>query len=150
MGSLIRETVIRIAEKRWFRLLFFLFLFYKLIFNVFTADFVVPRVVSRFTESTLSCNFKTFSLFFGIEAESIELKTKGLFDGEVLFQTKRLAVRYNLLSLLFLKLKVSEVAIETGNLFLHEKEGVWNFNTLVRPSATKVKPVEKNPNLWKR
>ncbi|BDA79712.1 hypothetical protein LPTSP3_g26420 [Leptospira kobayashii] len=143
MGSLIRETVIRIAEKRWFRLLFFLFLFYKLIFNVFTADFVVPRVVSRFTESTLSCNFKTFSLFFGIEAESIELKTKGLFDGEVLFQTKRLAVRYNLLSLLFLKLKVSEVAIETGNLFLHEKEGVWNFNTLVRPSATKVKPVEK-------
>ncbi|WP_411821846.1 LIC_11026 family protein [Leptospira sp. 'Mane'] len=143
MGSLIRETILRIAGKRWFRLLFVLFLFYKLIFNSFTADFVVPGIVSRFTESTLSCNFTTFSLFFGIEAESVELKTKGVFDGEVLFQTKRLALRYNLLSLLFLKLKISEVSIENGNLFLHERGGVWNFATLLKPSSAAKKPVEK-------
>lgn len=124
------ENVRQIANKIWFRSFLILYLLYKLIFNSFTADLLLPKVVSSFTNAELALDTKTFSLFFGFEANDIQFKTKGDFQGESLFEAKRLALRYNLLSLLFLKLKLSELAIDSATIFLHEKNGIWNYASI--------------------
>lgn len=131
------ENLRRIASKTWFRSLLVLFLLYKLLFNAYSADFFLPQIVSRFTDAELKIDTRTFSLFFGLETNSVQLRTKGLFSNETIFEAKRVALRYNLLSLLFLKLKLSEIAIESGTLFLHEKNGVWNYTKIAKTMAKK-------------
>jgi hypothetical protein len=140
--SLVLETLRKIATKTWFRFFLILFLIYKSIFNAYSADFIFPRAVSAFTNAELAIDVKTFSLFFGLDARAIRFKTKAPFASENLFEAKRLALRYNLLSLIFLKLKITEVAIESGILFLHEKDGVWNYSVIAKPSQPKVVPEE--------
>lgn len=148
MGSLFLENLHRIATKTWFRLLLTLFLIYKSVFNVYSADYILPRLVESFTNAELEIDTKVFSLFFGLETNSIRLKLKNEFPNESIFEAKRLALRYNLLSLLYLKLKVSEIAIESGTLFLHERGGVWNFSRIAKATTAKPEPIpETSPPL---
>ncbi len=134
MVSRFKENINKVAQKTSFRIFLGFFLLYKLFFNSFTADILIPRLVSSLTTSRLEANFSTFSLFFGIEAKSVKwVALDPSFSEETIFDAKRLAVRYNLLSLLFLKLKISEVAIESGSLYLHEKNGVWNVLSILKP-----------------
>ncbi|MDZ4727634.1 MAG: hypothetical protein SH817_15860 [Leptospira sp.] len=135
MASFFLENLRSIASKTWFRFFLVFFLIYKSIFNPFTGDYLIPRLVSQFTNAELEINVKTFSLFFGLDAKDVRLKTKAPFANESLFEAKRLALRYNLLSLIILKLKISEIAIESGTIFLHEKDNVWNYVSIAKPSV---------------
>ncbi len=96
--------------------------------------------MGQFTHAKLEVDTKCFSLFFGLETGRVRLSIEKDFPNEALFEAKRLALRYNLLSLLFLKLKISEVAIESGTLFLHEKNGLWNYSRLAKASEKKIEP----------
>jgi len=109
----------------------FLFLLYKSIFNVLLANALVPQVFSQISTGKFAGNFTCFSLFFGIEVENLSLTEQNAT--KPLFQTKRLALRYNLPWLFLGKLKVSDLALEETEIALLERDGVWNFETLFPP-----------------
>nr|WP_135355040.1 hypothetical protein [Leptospira ryugenii] len=76
-------------------------------------------------------------MFFGFEFENVRIETKEPFPEENLLQAKRLALRYQIPMLLLAKLKVSEIALESAEIHLHERNQIWNFATLLKPSDEK-------------
>ncbi len=142
MPSSVKDTILRFVKTRKFKVFLGFYVFYKLIFNVFTADFAVPLLFSKASTGSLQANFQTFSLFYGIEVKDLKILSGEDFQKAPVLTADRLALRYSLPSLLFLKLKVSSVALVQAKVYATEANGKWNFATLFPPS-TETKEIEE-------
>ncbi|EKJ88450.1 hypothetical protein CLV96_1334 [Leptospira meyeri] len=141
----ILKVSLGIAKTKTFRGLFVLFLLYKSLFNAFTADLIVPKLVSRFTLGKMEGNFRSFSLFFGIEIEDFRLYPGAPFESQPIVEAKRLCLRYNLPLLVFGKLKISEIGMQNGKIQIEESLGHWNFVSLLKQNkAEKQEPAPES------
>lgn len=135
-------TVIR-KKKFWFW--FAVLLIYKSVFNVFTGDYIFKKIFSSASSGTIQINVKRFSLFFGIIAEDVVISSGEDFGKEPVFRTKRLAAAYNLPWLLLGRLKLSEISLISPEIFLREKKGKWNIQTLFPPGKETPPPPASEP-----
>ncbi|NCN10979.1 MAG: hypothetical protein GW938_14155, partial [Leptospira sp.] len=83
---------------------------------------------------SLNANVTTFSLFYGIEIEDISLQSGAKFQEAEIFSAKELRLRYNLPLLIFLRAKVSEIALLDTKIQLKKIDEVWNYEELFPPS----------------
>lgn len=145
----ILKVSLGVAKTKTFRWFLVLFLLYKSIFNVFTADLLVPRLFSHFTMGKMEGNFRCFSLFFGIEIEDFRLSPGFPFEKTHLMEAGRIRLRYNLPLLFFGKIKITEIGLQNAKISLEERSGKWNFASIVKPSETptQVPPEDPKPPL---
>lgn len=134
----ILKVSLGIAKTKTFRGLLVLFLLYKSLFNAFTADLLVPKLVSHFTMGRMEGSFRTFSLFFGIEVNDLRLYPGLPFDHTPLLEAKELRLRYNLPLLLFGKIKISEIGLKNAKIQIEERSGQWNFVSLVKKTKSPI------------
>lgn len=132
----ILKVSLGVAKTKTFRWFLVLFLLYKSIFNVFTADLMVPRLFSHFTLGKMEGNFRCFSLFFGIEIEDFRLYPGFPFESNQLAEAGRIRLRYNLPLLFFGKIKISEIGLQNAKINLEERSGKWNFDSITKPTES--------------
>ncbi|TGM01263.1 LIC_11026 family protein [Leptospira jelokensis] len=132
-----------IAKTKTFRGLFVLVLLYKLVFNQFTANWLLPKLVSHFTMAKLEGEFTCFSLFFGIEIQNLRVTPGGPFSESPLLTAKEVRLRYNFPFLTFGKIRISDISLTEANLRMEEKAGEWNLAYLLKPKAE----VEEEPKI---
>ncbi|MCX7998486.1 MAG: hypothetical protein N3A69_05965, partial [Leptospiraceae bacterium] len=75
--------------------------------------------------------FTKFSLFYGIELQQIKIQNLPENGGDTIFTASRIALLYNLPAILLAKVRISEIAIEKPQIYLSQKDGVWNFEHLL-------------------
>jgi hypothetical protein len=123
-----------IRKKRIYIPLLLIF-FYKLIFNSFTGQLILDQTFRSLAKAgSLNANVTTFSLFYGIEIEDISLQSGAKFQEAEIFSAKELRLRYNLPLLIFLRAKVSEIALLDTKIQLTKIDEVWNYEELFPPS----------------
>ncbi|TGK47823.1 hypothetical protein EHQ16_01520 [Leptospira kanakyensis] len=136
----ILKVSLGIAKTKTFRGLLVLFLLYKSVFNAFTADLIVPKLVSHFTAGRMEGSFGTFSLFFGIEINDFRIYPGAPFDKTPLAEAEQIRLRYNLPLLLLGKIKISEIGLTGAKIQIEESLGKWNFVALTKPSSQPKEP----------
>ncbi|TGM59289.1 LIC_11026 family protein [Leptospira vanthielii] len=134
----ILKVSLGVAKTKTFRGLLVLFLLYKSVFNAFTADLLVPKLVSHFTMGRMEGNFGCFSLFFGIEVNDFRLYPGFPFEKVPLAEAKQIRLRYNLPLLIFGKIKISEIGLQNAKIQIEERSGQWNFASLLKKSETPI------------
>ncbi|MBM9592327.1 hypothetical protein JWG41_17920 [Leptospira sp. 201903075] len=132
----ILKVSLGIAKTKIFRGLLVLFLLYKSIFNAFTADVLVPKLISHFTMGRMEGNFGSFSLFFGMEISDFRLYPGLPFEKDPIVEAKQIRLRYNLPLLLLGKIRISEIGLENAKIQIEERLGQWNFASLVKASKS--------------
>lgn len=141
-GDSMRESILLRLKK--YRTIIVLVLAYKLCFNSFTASFLVPKIFSTVTQGQWQGEFHRFSLFFGVEASKIKILTPN--SSVPLFQAERMEVGYSLPSLLWGKISVGPIRLESPQVHLIEKDGIGNWTTLTKPSSSPDKPPPEEPS----
>lgn len=122
-----------IAKTKTFRAFFVFFFLYKLVFNQFTADWLIPKVLSSATQIRMEGRFTCFSLFYGIEIQDLKLYPGGPFAESPFVQAKEIRLRYNLPFLLLGKLRISDIAFLDTEIRVEERGGQWNLSHLLKP-----------------
>ncbi|TGM47824.1 hypothetical protein EHQ92_07935 [Leptospira biflexa] len=134
-----------IAKSKTFRGLFVLFLLYKLIFNQFTATWVVPNLLSKLTLIKMEGRFTCFSLFYGVEIQNLKLFPGGPFSETPVFSAKEIRIRYNLPFLLLGKISVSDLSLIDSKVRIEEKGGQWNTSYLLKEKKKGNEDTKVNP-----
>ena len=114
-----------------------LVLFYKILFNSFTGEFLIKKGFNSASTGNIFLDVKRFSLFYGFIIENIQIISGEDFDKKTILKLDRLALTYNLPLLFIGRLKLSEISLTKPELFLLQKKGKWNVETLFSPSETK-------------
>ncbi|MCW7493974.1 hypothetical protein ND861_14340 [Leptospira sp. 2 VSF19] len=145
----ILKVSLGVAKTKTFRGFLVLFLLYKSIFNVFTADLLVPKLFSHFTMGKMEGDFRCFSLFFGIEIDHFRLYPGLPFENTPLAEARRIRLRYNLPLLILGKIKITEIGLQDAKIYIEERLGKWNIASLVKPSVSlpEEPPLESKPPL---
>lgn len=128
-----RIILLKVTKTKSFIFFFVCFLFYKCIFNVFTADLLVPKLVKSFTLGTYEGNFKRFSLFFGIEIHDVKFYPGAPFENNTILSAKKIILHWNLPALLLGKLKISEIGLRDLSINIEEREGISNLTRILPP-----------------
>ncbi|MCZ8344392.1 MAG: hypothetical protein O9301_15265 [Leptospira sp.] len=131
-----RIILLKVLKTKSFILFFVFFLLYKCIFNVFTADLLVPKLVKSFTIGSFEGKFKRFSLFFGIEIHDVKFFPGAPFQNNPILSAKKIVLHWNLPALVFGKLKISEVGLRDLVISIEEKEGISNLTRVLPPKKT--------------
>lgn len=115
-----------------------LVILYHLCFNSFTGQYALQKGFQSLTETgELTAKVTRFSLFFGVEIESIQLKSKSRQDLPPVLTADKLSVLYSLPSLFLGRLSVREIGLYAANVHLVEDAGVWNYQDIFHPSSDK-------------
>lgn len=133
----------KLLRKKRFLFLLSIVLIYKSIFNVFTGEYALKKGFQSISKGKIELSLTRFSLFFGIEARKVAILSGDDFDKKPFFQADRVAVLYNLPALFTGRLKISEIALIKPEIYLYEKQGKWNFETLFPPGKKKEPEPEK-------
>ena len=117
-------------------------LFYKLSFNSFTGNFLLNYVFSHFSTGSYTGKVNQFSLLYGLDIESVIVRSGKEFDEQILFSCDRLRILYNLPYLFFGKIKLTEISITKPFIQILEKNGNWNITKLF-PTSPKEKEARR-------
>ena len=118
-------------------------LFYKLSFNSFTGNFLLNYVFSHFSTGSYTGKVNQFSLLYGLDIESVIVRSGKEFDEQILFSCDRLRILYNLPYLFFGKIKLTEISITKPFIQILEKNGNWNITKLFPTSPKEKEPEEE-------
>ncbi len=140
----ILKIILNSIKKKKFIFFVVLILFYKLIFNSFTGEFIINKTINGISNGKFKTSVKQFSLFFGFILEDIEFLSGNDFNNKPFLTTKRLAITYNIPLLFIGKIKVSEISLTKPKIYLYQKAGKWNVETLFPSSVEKEKEKEKS------
>lgn len=139
---IVKQAWRRLWSFRSFRRIFILVIIYKFIFNPVTGQILFKEGFAAVSPGTLSLDVKQFSLFYGIEIQNLELQNAKEMGGDVVCRISRLAFLYNLPLLLTGRLKLSEIAIESPEIYLKKQNNLWNFEKLF-PNKSKEEEEKK-------
>ncbi|MCB1190274.1 MAG: hypothetical protein H7A23_13170 [Leptospiraceae bacterium] len=137
------EAILNTIKKKKVIFFIILILFYKLLFNSFSGEFIVNKSLNSFSNGKFKSSVKQFSLFYGFILEDIEFLSGSDFNNKPFLTTKRLAITYNIPLLFIGKIKVSEISLTKPKVYLYQKAGKWNVETLFPSSGEKEKEKEK-------
>ncbi len=89
----------------------------------------------------ISLNVREFSPYDGFVIDNIHIKNGKEFNNTTFVKIKRLAVKYGLFPIFTGSVKFHEIGIYKPEIYLEEKNGVWNAARLMKPGEKK--PEEK-------
>ena len=98
-----------------------LVLFYKILFNSFTGEFLIKKGFNSASTGNIFLDVKRFSLFYGFIIENIQIISGEDFDKKTILKLDRLALTYNLPLLFIGRLKLSEISLTKPEIFLLQK-----------------------------
>jgi hypothetical protein len=124
-------------------LIFLLFLYHSA-FNRLTGSFLLTYIFNNYSTGSFTGKVNQFSLFYGLEIESAEIRSGKDFDNQVLFSCDRIAFLYNLPLVILGKIKLTEISLKKPFLQVLEKDGKLNVATLFPPGEPK--PKEPSPD----
>jgi len=119
-----------------------------------TPSFVEDLAKSSFntvSSGTLDLKVKNFDPYRGFVIENIAVLSGEDFNSEPVFSCEKVVLDYSFFSLFIGDVLVPEVGIYKPSIFLTEKNGVWNIETLMLPKQEsseeekKVESVEPKP-----
>lgn len=96
----------------------------------------------------ISLNVREFSPYSGFVIENIHIKNGKEFNNTTFVKIKKLAVKYGLFPIFIGSIKFHEIGIYKPEIYLEEKNGVWNAARLMKPGEKKPeeeKKEEKKP-----
>lgn len=124
------KILLKFLKKKSIIFLISLILLYKLIFNGFTANYLIDYVFKNFSTGTFQGTVTEFSLFYGLEFKDIKIHSGTNFDNRLIFQADRLAVLYSIPQLFLTKIRIHEISLIQPKIYLYEKNNEWNISKL--------------------
>lgn len=129
-------------HKKVYFFLLSLFIIYKLVFNRYTGQFLLSKVLQGSIRGTANFTVTKFSLFYGIAFEDLVLKSDSTFEERPVLSVKELELSYNLPLILLGRAKLSRIAIVGLKIDLRQKGGEWNLSKLF-PTSSQSSPEEE-------
>ncbi|ASV05852.1 LIC_11026 family protein [Leptospira interrogans] len=112
-----------------------LFIIYKLVFNRYTGQLLLPKILQGSIRGSANFTVTKFSLFYGIAFEDLVLKSDSTFEERPVLSVKELELSYNLPWILLGRAKLSKIAIVGLKIDLRQKSGEWNLSKLFPTSS---------------
>ncbi len=120
------------------------------IFFVVLVQFILtPKFVEKTIKITfqnlynrkIQINVNSFNIFTGFEFNNIILYNDNNWKRHIFVKIDKLRVKYNLLALFILKLKINDISVINPkiNIEYSEKLKKWNFSYFIKPSRQKPK-----------
>ncbi|EMJ96474.1 LIC_11026 family protein [Leptospira alstonii] len=122
--------------KRFYFSLLSILIIYKLVFNRYTGQFVLTKVLHGFLRGTASFTVTKFSLLYGISFENVILKSDSSFEERPVLSVKELELSYNLPWVFLGRAKLSRIAVVGLRIDLRQKGGEWNLAKLFPSSSS--------------
>nr|WP_275890326.1 hypothetical protein [Leptospira noguchii] len=119
-----------------------LFIIYKFVFNRYTGQFLLSKILHGSIQGTANFTVTKFSLFYGIAFEDLVLKSDSTFEERPVLSVKELELSYNLPLILLGRVKLSRIAIVGLKIDLRQKGGEWNLSKLF-PTSSQSSPEEE-------
>jgi hypothetical protein len=131
-------------NKKSLKILAFFFVLYHSIFNSYTFNYFTPQFLNP---AQFHFKFEYVSLFFGVEIIDIKVKPISTSFKNELLKAKFLKLRYNLIQLLYGKIKLGDIELKEPIVFLEKVDSKWNFQNIIEESKEEKKketePLEK-------
>jgi len=113
-----------------------------------TKEFVKNQIIHLFKSSfnrEISLNITDISLFKGIEVKNLIIYNPPFADERIFIKIDRLKLKYDIFTLLFLKLKINEITFINPqiNLQYFPNRRIWNFSDFVKSTPKKEKTEKK-------
>lgn len=124
-----------------------LFLIYKVSFNRYTGNYLLSYIFSHYSTGSYKGSVNQFSLFYGLEIESIEIRSGANFDNQILFSCDRVAILYNLPYLLLGRLKLSEISLTKPFLHILKKNDKLNITELFLTNGNTKEEIKEDSTL---
>lgn len=146
---LYRRVLVQFSKTLFIRIpLFVIVLVSALLF--FLPMFLKPPVVeslaknnfSKISHGTLDLKVESFSPYRGFIIKNIVIRSGDDFGREKLFEAERLVLSYGFFPMFTGSIRFPEIGIYRPRVYLTQKKGVWNAETLMKPSEKKP---EKEP-----
>ncbi len=99
--------------------------------NLITTNF------NRMSYGEISLNVREFSPYGGFIIENIHIKNGKEFNNSTFVKIKRLAVKYGFFPIFIGSVKFPEIGIYKPEIYLEERNGVWNAARLMKPGEKK-------------
>lgn len=106
---------------------------------------VESLITSNFNDNAngqISLNVKKFSPYSGFVIENVKIKNSKEFNNTDFIKIDKLVLKYGFFSLFIGNIHFDEIGIYKPRIYIAEKNGVWNYNTLMKETK-EVKPVVK-------
>ncbi|MCH1913680.1 hypothetical protein L9Z41_05095 [Leptospira noguchii] len=129
-------------HKKVYFFLLSLFIIYKFVFNRYTGQFLLSKILHGSIQGTANFTVTKFSLFYGIAFEDLVLKSDSTFEERPVLSVKELELSYNLPLILLGRVKLSRIAIVGLKIDLRQKGGEWNLSKLF-PTSSQSSPEEE-------
>ncbi|MCX7999971.1 MAG: hypothetical protein N3A69_13640, partial [Leptospiraceae bacterium] len=119
-------------------------LLYKLVFNVYTANFIItPFITKQFFQKPVQFEWERFSLFFGFGIKNLNISEVNSPNQKILSASKIL-VYYNLPLIFMGRLEISKILIQDLRLNIQKKENIWNISQVFKTSESPPKEDKSN------
>ncbi|EMS89796.1 LIC_11026 family protein [Leptospira noguchii] len=129
-------------HKKVYFFLLSLFIIYKFVFNRYTGQLLLSKILHGSIQGTANFTVTKFSLFYGIAFEDLVLKSDSTFEERPVLSVKELEFSYNLPLILLGRAKLSRIAIVGLKIDLRQKGGEWNLSKLF-PTSSQSSPEEE-------
>ncbi|TGK00028.1 hypothetical protein EHQ53_04205 [Leptospira langatensis] len=124
-----------------------IFLFYHLLFNSFTGQILLNKILASAIATPAKVQVQGFSPLFGIKLSDLEVYPSPEWGSEPFFRLKELQLSYNLPLLFLGRAKISKIGVHGLHLDLKQKGETWNFSSIFLPGKKEPEPPvpEKEP-----
>lgn len=100
---------------------------------------------NKLSNGTLELNVKEFSPYSGFIIENIIIKNGKDFDNSIFVNIERLVFDYSFFHIFTGSIRLSEIGIYNPSVYLKQKNGKWNFETLMIAKQEEKKQPEPEP-----
>ncbi|TGL64507.1 LIC_11026 family protein [Leptospira sarikeiensis] len=122
-----------------------IFLFYHLLFNSFTGQILIDKILTSSLTGKAEVNVRSFSLFYGFRFSDLKLYPTTDWGQKPVVQIKELGISYNLPLLILGRLKISKIFIHGLELDLQQRGVNWNISSVFPPGEEKPPEELKEP-----
>lgn len=114
---------------------------YNLAFQPYTLKAIIDYIFKNYSTGSISLKANRFSLLYGIDLSDVEIRSGDDFEKAIVFKAEKLAALYDIPALFTGSIKIDGIILINPSLFLIEKNGKWNVETLF-PLSSNPKPKE--------
>jgi hypothetical protein len=109
------------------------------------AGRLAVSLFASMSTGALSLDVRQFNLFKAIVAENIVIARGPAFDGLPLVTVQRVALSYNLCSVLMGRVNITGAVIDGVRVDLRHRQGRWNVQTIMNPGSEKTMSEQAAP-----
>ncbi|MFN3604350.1 MAG: hypothetical protein ACK4UJ_06550 [Leptonema sp. (in: bacteria)] len=134
----------KLSKRKIFFLTFlgFVILFYQILMSPLFLNFWISNFLKNCENLDIQLNIKKSSVLSGFEIENIKIIDK--ISEEPIFLAKKFKLDYFLFGFFLGHIGIREISLEEPKIFLIEKNGKWNFESLI-PKSEKQEEKKEEP-----